>query len=138
MIHAPELRKRLPALRRLAYLLSGSRTAADAILAIAVARLPRDDAGRPSAANSSDLYGTILKAAGRVNCPPDPGLPLLHTRLLGLDLSVRAVVLLTTLERQPLDETARICDISLEEVATLRARGRSALDARTVPRVMNF
>ncbi|WP_404382182.1 hypothetical protein [Caenispirillum salinarum] len=138
MIRATDIRKRLPALRRHAYLLTGSRTAADAVLAIAVARLPREDDGRPCAADGTEIHRAILDAAARVNCPPDAGLPPLMARLLGMDLMTRAVIVLTVVERLPPSEVAAVCDLSPEGMAAHLARGREALDMRPAPRVMNF
>lgn len=138
MIRAHNIKERLPALRRHAYILTGSRTAADAALAIAVARLPRDANGRPMAHDDSEIWRAILDACARVNCPADAGAPALLLRLLSMDLTTRAMVVLTMVERLPLAESAAICGLSPDAAARVLARGRDALGARTTQRVMNL
>lgn len=138
MTSATVLRERLPALRRYAFLLMGSRAAADAVLATAIAQLPRGDAGRSAPGGISQIHRAVLDAAGRVDCQADAGLPPLHARLLRLDLPVRAVLLLTVLERLPLDETARICGVAPETAKAMRTHARIALAAPVFPRVMSI
>jgi hypothetical protein len=138
MLGPADIRKRFPALRRHAYLLSGSRIAADAILAIAVARLPRGECGRPGARSMTDIYKTILDAAARVHCPTDSGISPMLSRVVTMDLTTRAVLVLITVERLPAVEVAVICNLPPADVAAVLSHGRALLKASPTPRTMVF
>lgn len=138
MLDARALRDRLPRLRRYVYLFTGSHMAADCAVAMTLARLPLDGAGRPHAEDEGRLYGELTAAAAQLVCPPDLRLPPLHGRLLALDPPQRALLLLVTVERLPPDVAGAVCGVEepADVLATARARldGRAAVPtARTMP-----
>lgn len=133
MLDAAALRHHMPRLRRHAYLLTGSRMAADCAVAIAVARLPRDDTRRPQAPSLTDVFRELYAAAGQLVCSPDDALPPLHARLLSLPAEQRGLVVLVTVEGVPLDDACAVCDVVPHHGGDLLAEGRAALEARYRP-----
>lgn len=133
MLHAPALRDRLPLLRRHAFLLTGSRMAADCAVAMAIARLPRDDTRRPVADGLCHLYQMLHEAVNQVVCQPEGRLPPLHDRILALAPAQRAVLLLVTVEKMPLALVGDICGMSRDVAQGTLAAARAHLDARFMP-----
>lgn len=133
MLDAAALRDHMPRLRRHAFLLTGSRMAADCAVAMAVARLPHDPARRPQASSLTDVFRELYAAADQLVCPVDDALPPLHARLLALPAEQRALVVLVTVEGVPLDEARAVCDIAPHHAPALLAEARAALEARYRP-----
>lgn len=127
MLTTRDLRDRLPAFRRHCFLLTGSRTAADAALAIAIARLPRDKAGRPCAESPVAAYQALGDAARRVVCPVDGRLQPLHERLMTLPAETRRVLVLRVIDRLPPADIAEICDLTPDEVRAVVLEARDGL-----------
>ncbi|SOD92023.1 hypothetical protein [Caenispirillum bisanense] len=133
MLDASALRHHLPRLRRHAYLLTGSRMAADCAVAMAVARLPRDPSRRPQAPSLTAVFRELHAATEQLVCPADDGLPPLHVRLLALPAEQRGLVVLVTVEWVSLDEACAVCDVAPHHGPELLAEGRAALEARYRP-----
>lgn len=127
MLTAVDLRHRLPALRRHAWLLTGSRMAADAAVAVAIAGLPRDPAGRPQAADVASVWQAVQVAAGRMVCRPDPEAPPLLARLLALPMTQRRLLVARVVEGLPLEAAAEVAEVAPDEAAPLLAAARRGL-----------
>lgn len=130
MLTASDLRERLPALRRHAFLLTGARMAADAVVAIAIATLPRTgDGGSPQAADEGHLLRALGEAARRVVCPADRRLGPLHARLLMLPFLERQVLVLNAVERRDAGTIAAACNCAEPAVRVLLVRAHANLAA---------
>ena len=133
MLDATALRDHLPRLRRHAYLLTGSRMAADCVVAMAVARLPHDALRRPQAADLAEVYRLLHAAAAQVVCSIDDGLPPPHARLLARPEKQRSLVVLVSVDGVAIAEAATICDLAPAAAADLLAEARTGLEARFRP-----
>ncbi|GAA0601295.1 sigma factor-like helix-turn-helix DNA-binding protein [Caenispirillum bisanense] len=130
MFDAHALRGLLPRLRRHAFLLTASRLAGDAAVAMAIARLPRDADGRPQGRDLAQLFTLVQEAARQVVCPHDGHLGPLHERLAALPPPQRAMLVLVTVEALPAAEAAAICGLAAEDGAGALTAARTALGSR--------
>ncbi len=127
MLDARALRGLVPRLRRHAFLLTASRLAADIVVAMTIARLPRDEADRPQASALPVLFALMQEAARQVVCPQDGALIAPHDRLAALPPQQRAMLVLVVVEGLPESAAAAVCGLDADEGAAILAAARGAL-----------
>lgn len=133
MLTTLDLRERLPRLRRHAYLLTGNMHAADEAVMACLKALPKDERGRPQAADEKALFRTFHSAilvptepvpGPDAACEADAALAATRDRLFALPPADRRVLVLVIIEGFSVAEAAQILvmDGSRAAAALLKAR----------------